>query len=95
MRISARSVERNCPLAGMRYLIALCRILTLSIQLKFPRFGIYRVICNMLEGNNRMAEALESFRQMQSGLQEDTSTPDDRARWELSKVFHGRRSSQG
>jgi tetratricopeptide (TPR) repeat protein len=48
-------------------------------KFKLPRFLVYRVICDILEGDGRLAQAIECFRQMQN---EDTSTHDGRAQWE-------------
>ncbi|KAG8214231.1 hypothetical protein J3R82DRAFT_11038 [Butyriboletus roseoflavus] len=61
--------------------------LTAAAKFKLPRFVIYRVICDILEGDGRVTEAVECFRQMQSEL-EDRSTHDWRAQWELD--FRGR-----
>jgi hypothetical protein len=56
-----------------------------SIQFKLPRFVIYRVICDMLEGDNCVMEAIDCFRQMQSELLEDTSLQDERVQWERGR----------
>ena len=52
------------------------------VQFKLPRFVIYHVICNILERDGRVMEAIEYFRQMQSELSVDTSVHDERAQWE-------------
>ena len=57
----------------------------LSAQFKLPRFLVYRVICDILEGDNRLTQAIECFRQMRNELPEGTSSHDGRAQWELSK----------
>jgi hypothetical protein len=59
----------------------------LSVQFKLPRFLVYRAICDVLEGDGRLMEVLECFRQMKIELPEDTSTHDGRAQWELGKGF--------
>jgi hypothetical protein len=56
----------------------------LSVQFKLPRFLVCRVICDILEGDDRLAQAIECFRQMQT---EDMSTHDGRAQWELGRGF--------
>ena len=61
-----------------------------SVQFKLPRFHVYHVICDILEGDGRVTEALECFRQMQDELPEDTSADDGRAQWELGKGFQPR-----
>ena len=53
-----------------------------SVQFKLPSFVIYRVICDILEGNGRIVEAIECFRQMQSELSEDMSMHDEQVQWE-------------
>ena len=60
----------------------------LSVQFELPRFLIYRVVCDILEGEDRLTQAIECFRQMQNELAEDTSSHDGRAQWELSKGPH-------
>ena len=60
----------------------------LLVQFKLPRFLVYRVICEILEEDGRLTQAIECFRQIQSEVPEDTSTHDGRAPWELSKEFH-------
>ena len=52
------------------------------VQFKLPRFLIYCVICDMVEGDGRVLEAIECFRQMQSELSEDTSMDNERMKWE-------------
>ena len=58
----------------------------LLVQFKLPMFLVYRVICDILEGDGRLTQAIECFRQMQNELPEDTNTHDGRAQWELGKV---------
>ena len=64
----------------------------LSVQFKLPRFLVYRVICDILERDDRLTQAIECFRQMQNELPEDTSSHDGRAQWELSKGAQPRHS---
>jgi len=46
-------------------------------------FIVYHVICDILERDGRLAEAVECFQQMRSELPEDVSVCDERAEWEL------------
>ena len=64
----------------------------LSVQFELPRFLVYRVICDILERDDRLTQAIECFRQMQNELPEDTSSHDGRAQWELSKGAQPRHS---
>ncbi|KAF8134386.1 hypothetical protein EV363DRAFT_1257443 [Boletus edulis] len=57
--------------------------LNVAAKFKAPKSTVYRVICDTLEGNNRLLETVECFRQMQKELLEDTSTNDGRTQWEL------------
>jgi hypothetical protein len=56
--------------------------LNAAAKFKLPRVFIYRVMCDMVEGDGRITEAIECFRRMQSELSEDTSMHDERAQWE-------------
>ena len=55
-----------------------------SVQFKLPRFAIYHVTCDILEGSGRVMEAIECFRQMQSELSEDRTLHDEQVQWERS-----------
>ena len=57
----------------------------LSVQFKLPRFLVYRVVCDILEGDGRLTQAIECFRQMPNDLAENTGAHDGRAQWELGK----------
>ena len=48
-----------------------------------PGFVVYRVICDILERNGRLTEAIEYFRQMENELPGDAGVRDERAKWEL------------
>ncbi|KAI9459274.1 hypothetical protein HD554DRAFT_2137412 [Boletus coccyginus] len=50
---------------------------------KVPRFVVFRVICDILERDGRLAEAVECFQQMQTELPEDAGVRDEREKWEL------------
>ena len=64
----------------------------LSGQFEVPSFLVYRVICDILEGNDRLTQAIECFQQMQNDLPEDTGANDGRAQWELGKGAQPRHS---
>jgi len=53
-----------------------------SVQFKVPRFVVHRVICDTLEGDGRLTEAAECFRQLQNALPENTGMHDERMQWE-------------
>ena len=57
----------------------------LSVQFNVPRFVVYRVICDILERDGRLTDAVECFQQMQSELPEDAGVHDERAEWELGE----------
>ncbi|KAI9571085.1 hypothetical protein HD554DRAFT_2214537, partial [Boletus coccyginus] len=61
------------------------RIEALSAATKFgvPGFVVYRVICDILEREGRIVEAVECFQQMQSELPDGAGVRDERAEWEL------------
>ncbi|KAI9455056.1 hypothetical protein HD554DRAFT_2036671 [Boletus coccyginus] len=61
---------------------------TVAAKFKVPMFVVYRVICDILEGDDRLAETVECFQQMQNELSEDAGVRDERAEWELN--FRGR-----
>ncbi|KAI9571574.1 hypothetical protein HD554DRAFT_2168842 [Boletus coccyginus] len=54
-----------------------------ATKFKVPRFVVYRVICDILERDGRVTEALKCFRQMQNELPEDAGAHDERSGWEL------------
>ncbi|KAI9573369.1 hypothetical protein HD554DRAFT_2310612 [Boletus coccyginus] len=56
---------------------------TAATKFMVPRFVVYRVICDILERDGRLTEAIECFRQMQNELPGDAGVQDERAKWEL------------
>ncbi|KAF8444928.1 hypothetical protein L210DRAFT_3054439 [Boletus edulis BED1] len=58
-------------------------VLNVAAKFKAPRFTVYRVVCDNLEGNDRLLEAVECFRQMQKEVLEGTSIHDGQTQWEL------------
>ncbi|KAI9571793.1 hypothetical protein HD554DRAFT_1824610 [Boletus coccyginus] len=59
-----------------------------AVKFNVPRFVVYRVICDILEEDGRLMEAVECFRQLQNALPEDTGVQDERVQWE--RDFRGR-----
>ena len=57
----------------------------LSVQFKLPRFLVYQAICDVLEKDSRITNAVECFRRMQSELASDKSMHDERAQWEFGR----------
>ncbi|KAH0829008.1 hypothetical protein J3R83DRAFT_2460, partial [Lanmaoa asiatica] len=54
-----------------------------AAKFTLPRFDVYRAICDILEEDGRVTEAIECFRRMQRELGEDTGSCDEQAQWEL------------
>ena len=54
-------------------------------QFKRPRFTIYRALCEILEGNDRITEAIGCFRRMLSDPTANEGVCDEREEWQLSK----------
>ncbi|KAI9571077.1 WD40-repeat-containing domain protein [Boletus coccyginus] len=50
---------------------------------KVPRFVVFRIICDILERDGRLAEAVECFQQMQNELPGDAGVCNERGKWEL------------
>ncbi|KAG8214228.1 hypothetical protein J3R82DRAFT_11026 [Butyriboletus roseoflavus] len=55
-----------------------------AVKFKIPSIVIYQTICDNLERDGRVMEAVEYFRQMQSGLEEYLSIHDECEKWELN-----------
>ena len=58
---------------------------TFLAQYMFPRFTIYCALCDILEREGKITEAIGCFRQMQSDATVGVSVCNERAGWELSK----------
>lgn len=56
-----------------------------AVQFKLPKFVIHRVVCDVLEGQGRVVEAITCFRQMESELAGDMNFRDEQAQWILSE----------
>jgi hypothetical protein len=61
-----------------------------AIQFIPPKFHLYRAVCDALEEDDRVTEAMECFRMMKDELSEETHAFDDRPQWELGGSFHWR-----
>ena len=59
--------------------------MTFLAQYMFPRFTIYCALCDILEREGKITEAIGCFRQMQSDATVGASVCNERARWELSE----------
>ena len=57
-----------------------------SFQFQIPKLLVYQAVCDALEQDGRLTEAIQCFRKMQNDLTEDTST--DRA-WEVGEWVQG------
>jgi len=62
------------------------------VQFKVPRFVVYRVICDILEEDGRLTEAVECFCQLQNALPEETAMHNERVGWERGGWLQPRRS---
>ena len=54
-------------------------------QYMFPRFTIYCALCDILEREGKITEAIGFFRQMQSDATAGANVCNERAVWELSE----------
>lgn len=63
-----------------------------SVQFKLPQFLIYRVVCEVLEENGRLTEAVECFRKMQNDLSDNSGAHGEHAQWEIGKGFQSGRN---
>jgi len=48
------------------------------------KFHLYRVVCDILEEDGRVTEAIECFQKMKNDLLEETHALDDQPQWELN-----------
>ncbi|KAI9567183.1 hypothetical protein HD554DRAFT_1033128 [Boletus coccyginus] len=62
--------------------------LSVSAKLKVPGFVVYRVICDILEGDGRLMETVECFRQLQNALPKDTAVDDERVQWNAASAYN-------
>lgn len=59
-----------------------------SGQFNVPRFNAYRAICDVLERDGRIQDAIACFRQMQRELMVDVNDDGERTQWKLGKWSH-------
>ena len=52
-----------------------------------PMFIIYSAICDILETDGRIMEAIGFFQHMQRELALDTCTDSEEGKWELSELY--------
>ena len=57
-----------------------------SLQFQIPKSLVYQAVCDVLEQDSRLAEAIQCFQKMQSDLIEDTSTY---TAWEVGEWVQG------
>jgi hypothetical protein len=55
-----------------------------AIQFMFPNFHLYRAVCDVLEEDNHVTQAIKCFRKMKNELSE-TNALDDQPQWELGE----------
>ena len=67
----------------------------LSDQFKLPNVVIYRAMCDVLEEDGRVSEAIECFQRLQSELGEDMGNHNEQALSELGEGFQWRCDGTG
>ena len=72
-----RSACHNVPLMDVDFLL---------LQFQIPKLLAYRAVCNVLEQDGRLTEAIQCFQKMQNDLTEDTSTC---MAWEVGEWVQG------
>ena len=58
----------------------------LSLQFQIPKLLVYQAVCDVLEQDGRLTEAIQCFRKMQNNLTEDMSTY---TAWEVGEWVQG------
>ena len=58
----------------------------LSLQFQIPKLLVYQAVCDILEQDGRLTEAIQCFRKMQNNLTEDMSTY---TAWEVGEWVQG------
>ena len=56
-------------------------------QFVLPKFIIYSAICDILEVDGRITEAIGFFQHMQRELAPDTCADSEEAKWEQSELY--------
>ncbi|KAG6375674.1 hypothetical protein JVT61DRAFT_3247 [Boletus reticuloceps] len=67
-------------------------VLGAASKFKLPRFLIHQAICDVLERDGHVAEAIECLQQMERELVGDKGIPAEQATWESGKEFQQRRN---
>ena len=58
----------------------------LSLQFQIPKLLVYQAVCDVLEQDSQLTEAIQCFQKMQNDLTEDTSTC---AAWKVGEWVQG------
>ena len=74
---AAKVPSHNVPLMDVDFL---------SFQFQIPKLLVYQTVCDVLEQDGRLTEAVQCFHKMQSDLTEDTSTY---MAWEVGEWVQG------
>ena len=74
---AAKVPSHNVPLMDVGFLL---------LQFQVPKLLVYRTVCDVLEQDSRLTEAVQCFQIMQNDLTEDTSTY---MVWEVGEWIHG------
>ena len=72
-----RYMSRNVPLMDVDFLL---------LQFQIPKLLVYQAVCDVLEQDSRLTEAIQCFQKMQNDLTEDASTY---AAWEVGEWVQG------
>ena len=57
-----------------------------SLQFQIPKLHVYQAVCDVLEQDGRLTEAIQCFRKMQTDFTEDMST---HTAWEVGEWVQG------
>ena len=74
---TAKAPPHNVPLMDADFL---------SLRFQIPRLLVYQAICDVLEQDSRLTEAIQCFQKMQNDFAEDTCTY---TAWEVSEWVQG------
>ena len=74
---AAKVPSHNVPLMDVDFL---------PLQFQIPKLLVYQAVCDVLEQDGRLTEAIQCFHKMQNDLTEDTSTY---TAWEVGEWVQG------
>ena len=74
---AAKVPSHNVPLMDVDFLLP---------QFQIPKLLVYQTVCDVLEQDGRLTEAVQCFQKMQNDLTEDTCTC---TVWEIGEWIHG------